>query len=272
MPFRDSIRAVSPPWLLNAVADGIQFAEGMALDALDTWVREGVKARFPGVSSNDAMGYISHDRNIEQGPTEGWPAFALRLKAAFDTWVGAGNAYTLITQLQTLWVGAKCADGIGTLPSIRLVSNGAIWFESVAGGATTNTVGDANWIWDTLSPTRWWRGWAIIDQGTGTTGILWTQDLWGPANGTWGDGFMWGASGNVAPYTSGGITPDQSAYLIRMVGKWKPENVAAMVLMTFSPEVFDVDGIPGGGVNPNDSMSDPTKRLTFNALYSSEII
>lgn len=254
MSFRDSILAISPAWLTDAVGGGVQYAEGLVLDMLDTWSREGMKARFPGESTNDSLGLLGNDRLLERGPTEIVASYVARLRAAFDTWRGAGNPYTLAPLLGVFF------SGLGSVPYIRLVSNTSVW-HNYLGGNVGKVIGANNWIWDIYTG-RWWRGWAIIDQsGFSSIAPVWTRDMWGAATGTWGDGGTWGSD----------MTVDQSAFLLRTLRRWKPANVAAMLIVNFGTNMFQSAYTADGISNPNGGMNDPDTRLTFNAIYSSEI-
>ncbi len=276
MSIRDAIIAISPIWLTDKVAGGVQYAEGMVLDAIDTWTKEGIKARFPGVSTMDSLGLIGNDRQLDRGPTETDAAYALRLPAAFDTWDGAGNAFTILPLLAIV-------TSPNTVPPMRLVSNGSIW-HTLSAGVVTKASGSGNWVWDSFT-TRWWRGWAIIDSSGGP----WTADQWNAATGLWGDGGTWGSDMTVA----------QGQYLYATLKRWKPINVLAQFIITFNADIFTLDGVGawtrdiwGGGAelwgdgglwgweqpadadNPNGlikSMNDAATRLTFNAIYSGDI-
>lgn len=242
MPFRDSISAISPPWLLERIAGGIQYAFGAVLDAVGEWEIEGNKARFPDFAPSDGLGHIGNDRMIDRGPTEEDDTYRTRLREGVQTWHTAGNAFTLLEQLAVFWLPLSP-------PTIRLVSNSAVWHE-LSGGTITKTVG-SNWNWDGLG--RWWRGWVIID-GSST----WTLDLWGDP-GNWGDGGVWGSD----------MTSEDWITLVSITRKWKPAHVAAQFIIIFDPTLFEVtDSAPP---NPNGNYDDPAVRALVEANFYEEI-
>jgi len=253
MGFRHSILAISPPWLTARVAGGIQYTIGTAIDAIGDWMIYGTQARFPGIGTPEALGYIGNDRLIDRGPAEEDDTYAVRLREAVETWKGAGNAFTLIKQLATFFLPDDP-------PPMRLVSNGAVWHELSGGVVTKTIVSPSNWIWGshTAEP-RWWRGWIIIDSTLGP----WVPDVWGDYNpdatdAWWGDGGMWGSD----------MSEVEILTLLKIIRKWKSANNAVTLIVTFDSGLFLVGNT--SPPNPNGDYDDPSARSP-DAIYSGVI-
>jgi len=249
MGIRDYIAALSPPWLEPvgedgepSVGGGILYAATTNLDAVAQWLTEGIKARFPDTAPPDALGYIGNDRQIDRGPAEGAPGYAVRLRRAIDTWRNAGGARTILSQL------AAYFTNIGT-PPMRLVSDSSVWhvYNWVTGITTKTVVSPANWIWDGFTGTRWWRGWVIVD----TTAGPFTRHLWGSVPLWGGSGGLWG----VDEPPGGAKVSD----LVRIIKKWKPANVDVHhLVLTFNSTLFEsTDTAPP---NPNGNYDNPANR------------
>lgn len=246
MALRESLIAISPPWLQSFWSSRVQYGPGLALDAVAQWMLEGTKAALPGLGTPDALPYIGRDRNLDRGPNETDAAFAARLSAAFDTWATAGTAATLLQQLLVYFAPS-------TATPLRVVSNAAVWHDiNLTTGAVTKTVA-ANWTWDALASTAWFRGWVIIDSSAGP----WTVDLWSSTDGSvWGDGGTWGSNASLADVTA----------IRSIVDKWRPANVAVPnIIVTFSNTLF----LPASSAppNPTGTSDNPAWRVATNAIY-----
>ncbi len=230
--FRASLRAIVPDFLLDVVNDSLGFAQMVTLDAIGDWLYYGVKARYPAYAPPDALGHIGNDQGIDRGPAQSDDGYRVQLRQAWDTWANAGGARTILAQLAAYFVNVAT-------PPLRAVSNSAVWHEyNWATGRTTKTVVGTNWDWDGLA--RWWRGWVIIDSTDGP----WTIKRWGDG-GDYGDGGTWGSSATVDEWTS----------LKKIVGKWKPANVAARIILTFDPSaLLRTNAAPP---NPDGDYGDP---------------
>ena len=227
--FRDSIIAISPPWLSGLVGGALQFTNAIGLDAVAQWTIEGVKASMPGIGTPDALPYIGRDRNIDRGPTETDAAYAARLSAAFDTWATAGTATTLLQQFNAYF-------SPNTATPLYLVANNSTWHSiNTATNAVTKTPNAGNWTWDANAATAWARGWVIIDSTNGP----WTPDYWSSTDSSvWGDGGTWGSS---APLTA-------VSQLNSLLDKWRPANVSpAQIIVMFSSTLFIPSNAPGTG-------------------------
>lgn len=247
MPFRDSILAISPPFLTEegGTAEAIQFTEGEALDALADWMIEGVEASMPGIGTPDADYLIGIDMQIDRGPNETSTHYEARLQRAIDSHRVKGSGPELLKQLLA-WFSPS------TLTPIRLVSNSAVWHEiNLTTEVVTKTVVGTNWNWDAFTSTRWWRGWVIIDSSVGP----WTIDLW-DLTGLWGDGGTWGSN----------ATFGEVASIRRIVDRWKPAHVTCMnIIVCFDATDFErTDASPP---NPNGTSDTSLWRTGYNAAF-----
>jgi hypothetical protein len=243
MPFRDSILEISPPFALGPIATAIQYAEGTVMDGLADWAMDGVKASMPGVGTPEALYLCGRDMQIDRGPNETDAHYATRLQRAVDSHRVKGSGPELCRQMLA-WFSPS------TSTPIRLVSNSAVWHSiNTTTEVVTKTVA-ANWTWDALVSTNWWRGWVIIDSSVGP----WNIDLWGDP-GNWGDGGVWGSNMSVADVTA----------LQRILDRWKPAHITGYIIITFSATYFEVaDASPP---NPNGTSDTSAWRAPLLAAF-----
>lgn len=168
---RDAIKAISPAWLSTGVGEKFLFACGLAIDALDEHMNQGMRGHMPTLADPTCLAAIGTDRQIPQGPNEGAPGYAARLQVAFDDWAHAGASRAVLRQ--TLNAFAP------NVPAGRTVSDKSVWNTYVA-GANTNlppyhqqpsaTVTTGTWNWD--GATLWWRLWLVLYAGTSVVGTI----------------------------------------------------------------------------------------------------
>jgi hypothetical protein len=245
MPFRDSILAVSPPFLLGPIGTAVQVAEGEIIDALADWETEGVEASMPGIGTPDALYLCGIDMSMDRNPGDTDDHYAFRIQRSVDSHQVQGNGPELLRQL-VAWFFPSI-----TTP-VRLVSDSAVWHEidEVTGVVTKTNVGN-NWTWDAFTGVRWWRGWVIIDSSVSP----WVIDLWGDP-GDWGDGGTWGSS----------ATLEQVSQIRRVVEQWKPANIIAKsIIVTFDASLFErTDTAPP---NVNGTGEDSVWRAAQDAIF-----
>ncbi len=248
MPFRDSIAAISPPFLCEegGTAEACQFAEGVAMDGVGDWMIDAVKASMPGQGPADALYLIGRDMQIDRGPNETDAHYIERLKGAIDSHRVKGSGPELCRQLLA-WFSPSTAT------PIRIVSNSAVWHEiNTTTEVVTKTVVGTNWDWDAYTSTRWWRGWVILDSSAGP----WSpDDLWGDP-GDYGDGGTWGSDATIGEVAS----------ILSIVEKWKPAHITCMnVIVTFESTLFErTDSSPP---NPDGDSDTAEWRLGYNAIF-----
>ncbi len=245
MPFRDSILAISTPFLLGEVGTELQYAEGVLLDSIGDWEILGVKAAMPGAGVPSADFLIGRDMQIDRGPNETDAHYEARLQKAVDSHRVKGSGGELLRQLFAFFSPS-------TATPLRLVSNSAVWHEiNLTTEVVTKTVVGTNWNWDSFTSTRWWRGWVIIDSSASP----WVIDVWDEDD-SWGDGGTWGSSASVSDVAS----------IQRIVDLWKPAHVSVInIIVTFDATDFErTDTSPP---NPNGTSDTSLWRTGYNAIF-----
>ncbi len=219
-------------------------------------VRQGVKARFPGAGTPQALPYLSRDRMIYRGIDEPDATFAERLSGAFDSWQICGSPHELLRQLRAHFLATA-------VPSIRVVSDRGVWHEiDMSTGEITRTISSpTNWTWDSYSfevadadTQRWWRGWVVIDMSLGP----WSPGpVYGTPGLTYGDGAVYGLSG---------ATHNDVLELQRLVRTWKPKHMHCVhIITTFDAALFNPGDAPGYPM-PDETFDEPSNRPT-DAAY-----
>jgi len=245
---RDLAKAISPRWLSTGVAEKYLAVCGMALDALNEKLRQGMWAHIPTYSTDDALPFIGADRGLVQGPSESAFAFASRCRLAYDDWQHAGSAWAVLRQM-ILFMSPQS-------PAVEIVSENSVWQVYAAGSDTSQppaiTVGASNWNWDlattppsALSPYTggWWRFWVILF-ATGSTPFA------APAP------FVFGTSGvriGQRPDASIGlnIPPSTVAGIRSIVATWKSANTwCRWIVISFDATLFDPTKSADGTHNP----------------------
>ncbi len=262
MTIKDGVRPIAPPWLADGVGGKILDSVCDELDEIHSRVRQGIKARFPGVGTPTALPYIGRDRKIERGLVEDDDTYAARLPGAFDEHATRGNPHTLLRQLRAFLAGTA-------VPKIRVVNDRAVWHEiDCTTGVVTRTIAvTSNWKWDAyakgVAPAgtqRWWRAWVIIDMSSGP----WAGP---PAYGdpiTYGDGTLFGLSGATA-------TRENLERLKRLCKTWKPQGAHLVhIITTFDGSLFRPSNAPGGSM-PAGTFDEPTNRPTAAAYLGGVI-
>lgn len=250
MSFRFSFEPISTPWLAARIGLRIFYTIGTMLDAYSDEMREGIKARMPGIGTYTALPYLGRDRQIDRGPTEPDASYAARLSGAFDAWRIAGSARAILEQLRAYF---SPSDG----PPMRTVSNQAVWHEiDPTSGETTKTVVRTNWQWDSFGQatprTKNHRGWVIIE-GLG----IWILDRYDGTT-TWGDGGTWGST----------ALPPEVAAIRGIVRKWKSaHNYVPSVIVTFNAGLFLRSNLAAANPNAPDDWNSPFPRLLLEANF-----
>jgi len=231
---RDSIKAISPPWLADGIAEKYLYVIGLSLEGEQELATQGVKARLPGYGDPSALSLIGADRNIDRGEGEPDASYAARLSRAFPTWRSAGSAGAVIKQIFAF---------LQVETIVRTVNNSGGWDNS---DGIPDATGDipivhyqavpGNWNWDGLTD-RWWRAWVII---YANSGVPWSNE------GTWGDGAVWGDGGTWGS----SATPEEVKSIQLLVKKWKPAHciVPWIIVVLDDPTLFDPlgSGVPNG--------------------------
>jgi hypothetical protein len=143
------------------VPSNIQGGDGAALlatiaqlqDEQITRVRNGLNARVPTRSRDDALALVGRDRGIPRGRAETSAHYAQRLlrwRAPRGHRV-RGNAFALLEQLSEYWGGQTCW---------LIDTHGRRWERS---GGVEATEKPFAWTWDSRPASEWSRFWLALD-------------------------------------------------------------------------------------------------------------
>jgi hypothetical protein len=255
--FRDMSDAISPTWLNGPVGQRFRYSQAVLYDALADAAGYAVRARFPLLTSSDALAPLDADRQIDRGFSESDASFANRLVQWLDLWRIAGSAGGVMLATLGLF--------LPTSVKIRTVDNNSNWntynlgatpfpFGADAPTPPTYVKGAGNWNWDG-DATKWWRAWVIIY----VTPLGWTA---GP---NWADGGHWADPGRLWGIT--GPTVSQIQTIRQVVAKWKPAHTEVTnIILTFNNSLFDPAQPAGGGINPDGTWGNPSNRPTGAAF------
>jgi hypothetical protein len=152
--FRDSLRQWSPPWLQRGHAEKIGYSMGVQVDAFGDALVAGVKLRFPGYYTMDALSLttLGRERRIPRGRTESDASYAARLATFFDAHRYRGGPSSLLEQWWLYWRP--------DMPATELVyANGPRYTVDPATGAITRDV--IAW-YPGPDPAMWARWWMFL--------------------------------------------------------------------------------------------------------------
>jgi hypothetical protein len=216
-------------------AGKLQYNFGLAIDALDEKMFEGIQARMPGYGTPTALPYISLDRGIVRGITEQDLSFETRLQQWLDTWRRSGSGRATLQQV----LGYLLAF----TPLVRTVDDSANWKTYIPGdnpasiGPSTQG-GTSNWNWDNngdphpVGLTAWWRWWLILNAGT----TLLPQTVIGATN----------ASPIVIQTSAAhGLSTGQGVYLVDVLGNIGANGAHAITVVDATH--FSLNGSSGTG-------------------------
>jgi hypothetical protein len=216
-----------PPWLSGPWGTKWTNALGAIFDTLHTETKNAVKERFILECSDEAVVFISNERQIEQSPGESIDGWRSRTWAAWDTWKFCGVDYGVY----------RAFEAIGWTPTLWLTSPMFSW--------PTIWSDDANvWIASAYQWTACPDGDDVAGHGhrfwvlANGYGIGYTTDTWGDP-GTWGDGGAWSFAN---------VTADEVDRWIRNIRKWKhssatcPAIYMAMTSGDWPPTFIDPSG------------------------------
>lgn len=122
-------------------------------------------------------------------------------------------------------------------------TKGGVLSQLSAGAFTASIMEMKDWNWDGV-PANWSRFWVLI------TAHGWTRNKWGDGR-VWGQG-VWGASATQA----------EAQTLIRIVRKWKPGHVVAIIVVV-------MDDVAWAAALPDGTWGNPANRNPA-ALYHYE--
>lgn len=97
--FKEFRRSQAPSWLAGPYGEAWSKAMGDGEDSLVALIKAAVKSRFISLTPPGGVEEIAKERGLRRGPAEGLPSFRERLRLAWDSWVFAGTAKGILTQL-----------------------------------------------------------------------------------------------------------------------------------------------------------------------------
>lgn len=210
--FRDSILRLCPPWLRRQWGERFLYLSGLLADGQAERSMQGIKARFPGLGTPEALTMIGNDRKIVRGFDEPDAAYAARLRSWLDDHRIRGGPVALFRQLRGYLTP--------TAVKLRTVDDTGNWKTWDAGSTVLQRTTEA-WDWDAFD--RWWRFWVFVYTESGP----FTRRVWG--SGTWGQG-TWGSS----------ATREQIDSLKQIVRDWKPDHAHPVAIcLCFDDDAFD---------------------------------
>lgn len=174
--FRDALRDKLPRWLQRGNAQRLMHSIGVHIDAYADAAIAGVKQRFPGLYSNDALPVIGRERRIRRGRTETDPVYASRLVRWLDDHRRRGGPYALLAQLHAHFAPANFPIDLLYYPS-ALIGGEAVRFRLATDGTITRDT--FAWVPDEHAD-RWARWWLIY---------FWPEAVGG--DGVWSDAGEW---------------------------------------------------------------------------------
>jgi hypothetical protein len=222
---RDTIRAISPPWLQRGIAEKILYSIAIHLDGLTDAVTAGVKLRFPNLYSNESLPLIGRERRISRGRIETDGVYASRLARWLDDHRRRGGPFAMLSQLHAHFAPANFP--------IELVYHSGRRFSMDTDGNVT--MDDIVWAFDDES-TKWARWWLFYAWPT----PLETDGIWSDP-GTWDDGGVWDSN----------LSPAEVRDIRLVPREWNAAHaLGRIVLMSPTAELWDYP--PGVWDEPGD--------------------
>lgn len=227
--FRNTIAVIVPPWLDGKFGKRLMYAFGTTVDALMDLYMEGVKARFPGEGTPDALPYIGNDRIIVRGFDEPDDSFVARLVRWLDSHRVNGTPGARLRQLRGYFT--PHALRIRNVFVTAQAAHVAVWhslLESVDIDGTLELIKTTpeNWNWDGLFKGA--RFWTLLY----VTGIF-TDDGDHNDPGDHNDGGHVGSSATGA----------QIATVKKLISFWRGAHAHSYyTLIVFDDSLFDPTG------------------------------
>jgi len=243
MGLRDAVKAMSPSWLQDGVAEKYLYDIGLCADALLDKMNQAARLHLPGYGDESALPLIGADRLISRGLGESAASYAQRLKGWLDAWRTAGSAASVLRQLSALLASLTSPGDI--TPGYETVTDGGAWDVYPPGAGTDlppahYLVTPPNWNWDGLAQV--WRFWLVI---TSAGAVV---DAFNP-------GPVFGAPGVVIGDPTISIGLDKPASVIAAIrsiaAQWKASGAwCRWIVISFDDSLFDPSQSADGVHNP----------------------
>ncbi len=159
--YRDEIRRRSPTWLQRGVAERYLYALALHVDIFGDALIAGVKHRFPGLYSFEALGLLGRERRISRGRVEADVTYAGRLRRWLTDHQLRGGPHALLAQLVAHYAPATFPIDLVYYSGRRFRVTQAGLDAIAAGTAIVDDVierDDITWEPDTNAAqwARWW--------------------------------------------------------------------------------------------------------------------
>lgn len=158
---------LAPGWLRDPWGTALLKARGAQKDWLADTLKQGVKARMPGLAPLDALPLIGRERGIPRGRTETVDSYRARLRAAWESWRWAGTPYGILTAFY--WAGYRPTSGRVAIQIQGDAAAGGKQFELradfdplVHAPETALTITDLGVVHLGGSPAELWQDFAVL--------------------------------------------------------------------------------------------------------------
>jgi hypothetical protein len=198
------------------------FAIGVHVDAFADALVAGVKQRFPGMYSPDALALLGRERRIRRGRNETDVVYASRLLRWLGDHRWRGGPYALLAQLHAYFAPDNFPIDLLYYPTALLGPGVARRYSMGADGVVERD--SVPWIPDDDSA-HWARWWLIYHWPDAITG-----------DGTWADAGLWETLG----VWDSSLTPEEVETLRLVPAEWNAAHAFGyLVLLPEGVELWD---------------------------------
>jgi hypothetical protein len=232
--YTDWLPKLTPPWLLGSKGGALINALASEVDELLQRCKDGVKERFSGYASRDALNAIAFERILPRGASETDAQWAIRLRQAFDIWYWAGSPYGILRALYTAGYAPQLIIGQGQEYELD-TSTGLVLSQNSWGGPFDFT-GRGTSFWSAFViyfPTaRWPASWTAagnppLESSVEAQTLMRLVHRWRPAYATFarvvmqGTGPIWG----IPPGTAAGQWGTTRVWNTGTYWSWDPTTL-----------------------------------------------
>lgn len=178
---------LSTTQLLQPVGSAIEAALGLQKDYAIDKFRYSIKAKFPGVASQDALTATGAERGLPQGPLETVSAYAARLRDSWNAWLYAGTAFGMLRVLYQVGYTNVVIGQVRAGNQFTLGGSGTTLLTTTNGSWTSTTMVDPIWSrFDVMFPqpliASWVSGGVPSSSSTEANFIRSLISSWKPAH------------------------------------------------------------------------------------------
>ena len=228
--FRNLAQALSPTALKGPNGQKLMYDLAICYDGLADAGGYAVQFRFPTYAPEDALPWLSKDRQITRGPDEPTASFIARLLLWLDLWRNAGSAPSVLRALASYFIGFTIVEGSTpmTIETVNdTVGGGNAWNFGPLDPPNNLFADPPNWNWDGNDYPG--RAWVIIYNGP------WAQTIeWGGFS--WGDGTCWGST----------ATSSDGGSIRALIAQWKTAGCFVPEVIVAFDGTWFIPGLPPG--------------------------